>query len=326
MSSRRMLIGICLGSLLGLACSDGGSSSGPTGGDTDTSVSDVDVAESDGDAGQPLPDVPVADIPADQAGPDLSTPDVEEEIPSPPPEGSAGCGTGAAAVDTALEVGGQTRSYEISTPPAYDPNVATPLIFALHGLGGSGQLAQTYFGLEWSAGPEAIIVYPDALALDSFGGQTGWDLSPYGFDFEFFDALYAHLTEHLCVDLDRVFATGHSFGGYMSNSLGCYRSEVLDAIAPVAGGPPYYGGCGEPIGVWLTHGSSDPTVELSEGLSALARWRTTNGCSDETVDTDPSPCVAYKGCARDLHWCEHTGGHEWPAFAPGAIWDFFAAQ
>jgi poly(3-hydroxybutyrate) depolymerase len=321
-----MLIAICLGTLLGLGCSDQGSSSAPTGGDTDTSVSDVDVAESDGDAGQPLPDVPVADIAADQAGPDLGAPDVEPDIAPLPPEGSAGCGLGAEGIATELDVDGQTRSFELSLPPDYDPGKTYPLVFALHGLGGYGLLAKSYFGLQWSAASEAILVYPDALPLQLFGFQAGWELSPYGYDFDFFDALYAHLAASLCVDLDRVFATGHSFGGYMSNSLGCYRSEVLDAIAPVAGGPPAYGGCGAPIGVWLTHGSADATVVLSEGKSALARWRTTNGCSAESEDTSPSPCVAYKGCARELHWCEHTGGHEWPDFAPGAIWDFFASQ
>jgi poly(3-hydroxybutyrate) depolymerase len=240
--------------------------------------------------------------------------------------GSSGCGQDPAAIATSLNVGGETREFELYLPPGYDADNPYPLIFAWHGRGGSGMLAQAYFGIQQQAGGDAIIVYPDGLPLQSMGGLTGWDLNPNGYDFDFFDALYQHITENTCVDVERVFSTGHSFGGYMSNSLGCYRGDIFNAIAPVAGGPPFWGGCDGAVAAWITHGTADDVVELSQGTMSRDTWAGANGCGSTTTPTDPSPCVAYEGCSRDTHWCEHPGMHEWPDFAAEAIWNFFSAQ
>lgn len=240
--------------------------------------------------------------------------------------GSGGCGEPSGGVSTTLTVGTQSRSYVLYLPSDYDADIAYPLVFAWHGLGGSGALAQYYFGLEAAAGNNAIIAYPNALTRADSGGETGWELSPYGYDFEFFDAMVDELTENLCIDEQRIFSTGHSFGGYMSNAMGCYRSNVHNAIAPVAGGPPYYGACDGAVGAWITHGQSDDTVELSQGEAARDVWWVQNECEEDTTSVGPDSCEAYTGCSRDLHWCQHTGEHEWPSFAGSAIWDFFAAQ
>ncbi len=237
---------------------------------------------------------------------------------------SDGCGQSPDGIATSIDVGGDERTFALHIPKDYDPEFNYPLIFAWHGLGGSGDVAQNYFGIEQHAGDDAIIVYPDALYLDEYDA-TGWEVNPNGYDFNFFDALYDHLLGNLCIDASRVFSTGHSFGGYMTNYLGCYRADVFNAIAPVAGGPPW-GSCGGPVAAWITHGSADDVVELSEGEAAREKWLTQNDCGDTSSATDPDPCVAYEGCTRDVHWCLHTGGHEWPAFAGAAIWDFFQAQ
>ena len=193
----------------------------------------------------------------------VSTPDVGEggaedvpvpvgggpEVLPPVPGGSLGCGSGAPKLSTELSVSGETRTFVLDLPIGYNPNTPAPLLFAWHGLGGSGAIARGYFGFANVAGETAIIVYPNALPLADFGGEAGWDLSPFGYDFQFFDALYEHLVSTLCVDVGRVFSTGHSFGGYMSNSLGCYRGGRFDAIGPVAGGPPRFGPCDGQVAV-----------------------------------------------------------------------------
>ena len=162
---------------------------------------------------------------------DEDTPPTDTDLPA---LGSAGCGLDQSGVRVDLNVAGESRSFKLSTPDDYDANTAYPLMFAWHGLGGNGSYARSIFGFQANAHTEAIVVYPDALPLELFGGVPGWDLAEDGYDLAYFDALYTHLTDHLCVDTDQVFSTGHSFGGYMSNTLGCYRSDVLNAIAPVA--------------------------------------------------------------------------------------------
>src|SRR5690606_12526669 len=99
------------------------------------------------------------------------------------------------------------------------------------------------------------------------GEEMAWDTESQQ-DVVFFDAMLEALTEGLCVDESRVFAAGHSAGGYFTNVLGCQRSDVLRAIAPVAGGGPFghTGGapsCVGPVSAWIAHAEDDETVLFS---------------------------------------------------------------
>jgi poly(3-hydroxybutyrate) depolymerase len=129
-----------------------------------------------------------------------------------------------------------------------------------------------------------------------------------------------------------VFSTGHSFGAMMTNALGCYRGDVLRAIAPVAGSPPNGGRggaatCTGEVAAWLAHGENDTTVDyMKSGIPSRDFWLTRNGCTMTSEPTTPSPCVAYQGCRDGLpvHWCVHQNMHDWPSFAGAGIWAFFA--
>ena len=233
-------------------------------------------------------------------------------------DGSEGCGASTDGLSTTLTVGDQARSYVLDLPDDYDAEKAYPLVFAWHGLGGSGGLAASYFGLDGTIGSDAVVAYPDALVLPDYDGKTGWNLSPYGYDFVFFDDLYAHLTDNLCIDEGRVFSTG---------SMGCYRGQIFNAIAPVAGGPSFwYGTCSGSVAARVIHGTNDDVVALSEGQASIGHWRNRSGCSASTEATESTSCVSFEGCTQDVDWCEHGGEHEWPWFAASVVWDFFSAQ
>jgi poly(3-hydroxybutyrate) depolymerase len=128
-----------------------------------------------------------------------------------------------------------------------------------------------------------------------------------------------------------VFATGHSFGGFFSNTLGCARGNMFRAIAPVAGGGPA-GVCAGQVAAWVAHGDGDMVVPTVLGENSVGAWRMANGCSERSMPTEPDPCVAYTGCddGYDVVWCLHTesgmgiGAHTWPTFGGTAIWNFFA--
>jgi poly(3-hydroxybutyrate) depolymerase len=231
-----------------------------------------------------------------------------------------------------IQVGGVERTFVLSIPEGYDSAQPYPLVFAWHGLGGSGDLARLYFGVEDEADGAAIFVYPDGLPNED--DQAAWDLAPDGGDVTFFDALLASLTAEYCVDAARVFSTGHSYGGYMTNRLGCSRGDVLRAVAPVAGGQPFGGGssaeCVGEVAAFLVHGTYDPTVEIEQGQAALSNYTSANGCLETSVPVT-SECVSYDGCSGDLAvtWCEHDtpeeDAHNWPDFAAEGIWGFFSA-
>lgn len=229
-----------------------------------------------------------------------------------------------------IDAAGMQRAYDLVVPEGYDPDVAYPLVFAWHGRGGNGELARLYFKVEEASAGQAVFVYPDGLPLADMNNQTGWDLDPANEDVALFDAILADVSARLCIDPARVFSTGHSFGGYMSNTLGCARAGIVRAIAPVAGGGPF-GACSGQVAAWLAHGTGDTTVPLSQGEGARDHWLAANTCGESTAPVDPAPCVAYDDCASGfpVHWCQHDepdlGGHGWPDWAGPAIWDFFAA-
>jgi poly(3-hydroxybutyrate) depolymerase len=239
-----------------------------------------------------------------------------------PAQPSAGCGRPAAigSGEQALDVDGVARTYRLDLPAAYDGESPYPLVFAFHGATTSGAIfrSRRYGNLLSTMAEGAILVHPDAL-----GEPSAWNEQA---DLPFFDALLATLDAALCVDDSRVFATGHSSGGFFANTLGCQRGDLLRAIAPVSAGGPFVPGCVGEVAVWLAHAENDPTVAFENGARSLDRWLQANGCVDTSTPSEPSPCVEYAGCGLGLpvRWCVYDDGHAWPDFAPQGIWSFFS--
>jgi polyhydroxybutyrate depolymerase len=235
-------------------------------------------------------------------------------------EVAPGCGNTAApkgAQNLTIQVNGKARTYLLFVPNGYDSKKPIPLIFAWHSSGASGAESRKYYKLEPVTGDGAIIVYPNGL-------NGGWDVSANGVDMKFFDLLLESISKAYCVDQARVFSTGYSFGGIMSNSLACDRGSKLRAFAPVEGA--FFDGaksCPTPVPAWIVHASNDPTVSFASGQAARDIWLKTNGCSTTTMPTTPSECVAYQCTKAPVVWCVHTGGHIWPGFASKGVWAFF---
>ena len=244
---------------------------------------------------------------------------------------SAGCGMPApTAGKTMIDVNGTPREYIVALPQGYDPMKPYRLIFAWHGLGGTAdQIARNWYGLASRAMNSAIFVAGQGLnTSNQVGSGPGWD-NMGGRDVAFVKALYAKLKDTLCVDESRVFSTGMSYGGIMSNTLGCQMGDVFRAIAPMAGSGPGFGGratCVGEVAVWMSHGDNDTVVSTASGQASRDFWVKANKCQMETMPVEPSPCVTYQGCAPDLPvtFCLFPGGHTVPAFAAAAIWSFFS--
>lgn len=247
---------------------------------------------------------------------------------------SKGCGvtdplkSGRASID----VSGTKREYVLKLPDNYVATKPYKLIFTFHWKGGSANDVVTgttgggpYYGLEQRAGGSAIFVAPEGIDA-GFANTNGRDIALVRAILELFES-------KLCIDTTRIFSTGFSYGGMMSDSIGCEMADVFRAIAPMSGGIPSaqhaYSGCNQannhPIAVWMAHGDSDTVVPIADGKAALAIFVARNQCQSQTSPVTPSPCVAYQGCATGypVHWCQFSGGHGAPNFASAAIWDFF---
>jgi poly(3-hydroxybutyrate) depolymerase len=229
-------------------------------------------------------------------------------------------------------VNGTSREYILDVPEDYDPTHPYPIVFGWHWRGGdAGQVANgqgasfgPYYGLRQLAEGKAIFVAPEGL-VDN--GNSGW-ANPMGRDIAFASAMLDRFESELCVDTERVFSTGFSFGGMFSFAVGCALADRFRAIAPIAGS--LWSGCAEgsdPIAVWGTHGATDGVVEIPHGRTARDEFLTRNGCSATSTPTEPNGCVSYEGCAEGypVVWCEYNDGHWPPNYAATETWKFFSS-
>ncbi len=245
---------------------------------------------------------------------------------------SIGCGRAAAGKglqDRTITVNGKARPYLRFIPQSYDPNVPLSLVVVLHGSGGTKERARE-FGFEAESNGQAIFIYPEALPQPP-ENENRWQTQAGTEDYALFDALVAEAQTTHCVDKDRLFVAGFSLGARFTSMLGCYRGNVIRAIAPGAPGmtaqtlPLDKGPCLGEVAVWETLGDAD--VEHKEGAELVREYyRKANGCSATRLPTAPTGCEAYQGCRPEVptQWCTHTGGHTWPAYAPAAVMSFFA--
>lgn len=241
---------------------------------------------------------------------------------------SSGCrgAPGLTSGRETVDVNGRSREFIVDVPSDYRSTRAYPVVFGFHGRGFTAdEFRGPGYGNLAAVVEEAIVVH-----LDAGGDEQAWDTESLA-DVEFFDEVLETVSDALCVDEARVFATGHSSGGYFVNLLGCQRGDVLRALAPVAGGGPFgLGGgapdCVRPLSAWVAHAENDETVLFFNGESTVEHWAESAGCDEsEKSDVSPEPCVAYADCRAgiDVHWCAYDTGHDWPAFATAAIWRFF---
>ncbi len=143
------------------------------------------------------------------------------------------------AVDATLQ------PYSIYVPPSYRGDRATPVVMALHGLGGSAhRMLPILFGLynkdeDRTHADRHLPELPDARALL---------VAPYSFG----DSYYRGVGEHdvLSVladvraayrtDVDRTYMTGLSMGGIGAASIPLHRPDVFAAAAPLCGYHDYF--------------------------------------------------------------------------------------
>lgn len=247
------------------------------------------------------------------------------------------------AAQTYLEIGGvpgqegNVRQYKVHVPPSYDPQVPTPLVFCFHGLmqnavmfcvDGAGMVTKS---------DEAgfILVMPTGYQNSWNGGTCCGGASTAQLDdVALVRAIFAEVGSHLNVDLDRVYATGLSNGGFMSYRLACEAADIFTAIAPGAGalGMNDIGGgdnansnftsCepSQPISVLHLHGTVDNLVPYSLQAPSLEHIVSENGCANTTApaaapeSAGDTTCGSYEGCPAGVEVTACTvegGGHVW---------------
>jgi poly(3-hydroxybutyrate) depolymerase len=248
-----------------------------------------------------------------------------------PGKGSPGCGS-----SDPLETGnnftenidGTTRRWMLDVPSGYDANKPYRLIFVWHPLGGSGSgvVGGGYDGLKALSNNSTIFATADGLnGSNQEASGTGW-WNAGGGDVKLVRAMLDKINAGLCIDQQRIFSTGFSFGGMMSYTLP-FEFDVFRAVAPCSGKTgviPYDEKFTRPVPIMAFHGDSDTFVATALGKAFFDRYAARNKCGTQTQAVSPNGCVQYQGCEVPTIWCLFQGGHTTWSEEPQAIWKFFA--
>ncbi|MFO7613285.1 MAG: PHB depolymerase family esterase [Bacteroidales bacterium] len=240
---------------------------------------------------------------------------------------------------------GLTRTYRLYLPDGYNPSESYPLVINMHGMGSNAleQEIYTEFNQVSDTG-EFIVVYPNGVnKLWNVSSTSGVD------DVGFISALIDTLDVLYSIDLQRVYATGMSMGGFMSYRLACELSDRIAAIASVTGLQAFFP-CtpSRPVPVLQMHGTADGVVPYAGVAPTIANWVGYNACSTDPlvydlpdIDTTDNSTVTvsqYFPCddsSEVLLYTINGGGHTWPGSniiigitnqdikASNEIWGFF---
>ena len=245
--------------------------------------------------------------------------------------GSPGCGsTSPLKTGNFTEsIGGTSRKWMLDVPTSYDTNKPYRLIFVWHPLSGNGSqiVSGGFNGLKSLSNSTAVFATADGLnGSNSEASGTGW-WNAGGGDMKLFKAMLDKINAGLCIDQERIFTTGFSFGGMMSYELP-FEFDVFRATAPCSGKTgviPFVETYTNPVAIMAFHGDSDTFVATALGKAFFDKYAARNKCGTQTQAVSPTGCQQYQGCTVPSTWCLFKGGHNTWSEEPGAIWKFFSS-
>ncbi len=225
-----------------------------------------------------------------------------------------------------------------------------PLVIALHGRfdSGAGMASLTHFN-DLADQEGFVVAYPDGLngEWNFVRAIPGYDMTQD--DTAFLVALVDHLAESNPIDRSRVYLTGFSNGGFMTQRVACEHPLPFAAFASVSAAA--FGGMPEvcptssdvPVPMLLMNGTEDTnvpwdgtpvsrngqTIYVTYPVSqTLSYWAQLNGCQPDATTTDfpilgASPGTAVRAITLTCP-PEHDvvlygitgGGHNWSGQAP----------
>lgn len=211
-----------------------------------------------------------------------------------------------------LTFGGLERNYRLHVPPSYDGSRDVPLVVNIHGF------TSNAFQQE---GISQIVPISDAagfIVVHPNGIDNAWNAglccgNADVDDVAFLRTVVADVGGQARIDPARIYATGLSNGGAMSQRLACEADDLFAATAPMAFPIPFdpVTLCqpSRPVAVMTGMGLTDVLVNYDGGLfpsaaETLARWKEINGCTgaqpDVTQAYGQSRCETYTQCTAGV--------------------------
>ena len=243
------------------------------------------------------------------------------------------CGTLFSQIQT-FEWQGVQRQYLVRSPQQTE-KTTVPVLYFLHGWTDNITHVDNEFHFQQIADAfEWTIVIPQAL---DEGSGTMWNAGLYASntdDSGFLMALLDSLVEPYNLNLDSVFFTGFSMGGFMTHRMAIEHGDRITACAPVSGLITFTMSSYTPVApvrMLDIHGTADPVVgysgtsqyfgTLGLGVDAiLDYWKDANNCvAEPVIDTFPDlkndgllfVRYKYEGEAELQHIKVIGGNHSW---------------
>lgn len=214
-------------------------------------------------------------------------------------------------------------TYELYVPASLrslPEGTHVPLLSVFHGKLGSGSnvAGSSNFAADAEQRP-FIVAFPDAA-------DRQWDYREGSPDVAFARAVVEDISATYCVDAARLFATGHSAGGFMAQRLACDAPQFWAAVTEYAAGAPIQGGGGteggggcnptRAISVGMFHGEDDAIVEIQHSIDSRNDWATRFNCPPPTDTPVPDGTfLSYLPCdeGAEILWRSYTSqNHGWP--------------
>ena len=270
------------------------------------------------------------DVPATttSAVPTTSAPQAQTDASFAPP-----------GYETLVTADGRTRSYRVVDLSGGAP---APLLFVLHGFGGSAEDMRSYTDVESTVestlSDGAVVVYPNGTGIEeglpqswNAGGCCPFSIYDMVDDVAFFDQLIDVVTAAYDIDMSRIWAIGHSNGGMMAYRLACELSNRISAIG-VGAGALMIDPCSpdRPVSAMHLHGELDAVVPLAGGETAgitfpsardsFERFASANSCtiSDYSASCPGGASVVLQ---TDAGWT-----HDWQSGWTSTLLGFLDVQ
>jgi len=264
-----------------------------------------------------------------------------------------------AQVEQTFEFNGVERTYYLDLPA--ELATGAPLVFMLHGYGGTAWSTRNYTGWTTIAANEGVAVcYPqgtnDGVGSPHWNANLGISATN---DHGFLVALAQHLQSTYSLSPECTYSCGMSNGGYMSYSLACNNPETFRAVGSVTGsmGEYDFDNCNpdEIVPVIHLHGTADNVVSYTSGaggvwgdegvLEIIDLWTDMMGTTEEyetdlpnlePIDLSSVEFFRFYGAPGGQefhHYRVSGGGHNWFGVwgnqdiqSTELLWDFFQSH
>lgn len=254
--------------------------------------------------------------------------------------------------DVNLEHEGKTRLYRVHTPPTYrSDGTKFPVLIYIHG-GGGGPKSAYIDGLDrYSDKLNFVLIIPRGSSTKEIGLGAAWNGGVWkggkccgdSDDIGFISKVIDDVTSKLNVDKMRIYVTGISNGGLMTNRIGCELSNKVAAIATVAPAA-LLSSCKpvRPLPVLNIHGTGDLCNPYDgsypKGVCArvdykrmspreiVEKWVELNSCDKKPIEEKANAITknifSCKNGVSVEFWRAENMGHTWPdgsQYLPKAI-------